>query len=297
MMGELPSIHQLECFIIYGRVQNFSLAAKEANITQSAFSAQMKKLEETLGVELIQRSNRGSHITPAGAIFLPKAQEVVERLRSIVYETQEVARNAPVELNIAILRALGDVHMNRHISHFRKENPRLRVNVYEMEEGEIVQTLHEGTIDVASVYLVDEEAFKGLERVRFAKDEIVFYAPHLHPEGKTASCEWVASCPLVLYPAGSSMSKAMRNYLHHPLHAVARLSTPYAMQYFCQENPAGALLPRRLLKALGVEQDMYALDPPLYLKVALLYMAENPKMHDVHTYVEHIRQFFAAKKA
>ena len=47
-MGELPSIHQLECFIIYGRVRNFSLAAQEANITQSAFSVQMKKLEEAV---------------------------------------------------------------------------------------------------------------------------------------------------------------------------------------------------------------------------------------------------------
>ena len=52
-MGDLPSIQQLECFIIYGRVQNFMRAAKEANITQSAFSAQMKNLESALGVTLI----------------------------------------------------------------------------------------------------------------------------------------------------------------------------------------------------------------------------------------------------
>ena len=66
MMGDLPSIQQLECFIIYGRVQNFMRAAKEANITQSAFSAQMKNLESALGVTLIQRSKRGSHLTEAG---------------------------------------------------------------------------------------------------------------------------------------------------------------------------------------------------------------------------------------
>ncbi|MGF0015123.1 helix-turn-helix domain-containing protein [Mitsuokella jalaludinii] len=65
-MGDLPSIQQLECFIIYGRVQNFTRAAKEANITQSAFSAQMKNLESVLGVTLIQRSKRGSHLTEGG---------------------------------------------------------------------------------------------------------------------------------------------------------------------------------------------------------------------------------------
>ena len=45
-MQERPSIQQLENFIIYGKVRNFATAAHRANITQSAFSFQMKKLEE-----------------------------------------------------------------------------------------------------------------------------------------------------------------------------------------------------------------------------------------------------------
>ena len=38
-MEDLPSIQHLECFAIYGRAKNFTAAAREANITQSAFSA------------------------------------------------------------------------------------------------------------------------------------------------------------------------------------------------------------------------------------------------------------------
>lgn len=41
-MQERPSIQQLENFIIYGKVRNFATAARRANITQSAFSFQMK---------------------------------------------------------------------------------------------------------------------------------------------------------------------------------------------------------------------------------------------------------------
>lgn len=82
MMGDLPSIQQLECFIIYGRVQNFTRAAKEANITQSAFSAQMKNLESALGVTLIQRSKRGSHLTEAGKVFLARITDWMACTRS-----------------------------------------------------------------------------------------------------------------------------------------------------------------------------------------------------------------------
>ena len=66
MSGDLPTISQLECFIIYGRVGNFARAAQEAHITQSAFSAQIKHLETTLGITLIQRSKRGSQLTEGG---------------------------------------------------------------------------------------------------------------------------------------------------------------------------------------------------------------------------------------
>ena len=43
---DLPSIQQLRNFVIYGKYGNFTTAANAANITQSAFSAQMKKLED-----------------------------------------------------------------------------------------------------------------------------------------------------------------------------------------------------------------------------------------------------------
>ena len=55
-MSELPSIQQLKNFITYGKYQNFTSAARAANITQSAFSFQMKRLEELVGIQLIELS-------------------------------------------------------------------------------------------------------------------------------------------------------------------------------------------------------------------------------------------------
>ena len=43
-MIELPSIQQLENFIIYSKVKDIATAAREANVTRSAFSFQMKKI-------------------------------------------------------------------------------------------------------------------------------------------------------------------------------------------------------------------------------------------------------------
>ena len=48
----------------------------------------------------------------------------------------------------------------------------------------------------------------------------------------------------------------------------ARLSTPYAMVYYCQQNGAGALLPERLLRALGCRDGWYELAQPLRVDIA-----------------------------
>lgn len=77
---DLPSIQQLRNFVIYGKYGNFTTAANAANITQSAFSAQMKKLEDLVGVRLIERSNRGSHLTPAGKMFYTKIARILGEL-------------------------------------------------------------------------------------------------------------------------------------------------------------------------------------------------------------------------
>ena len=65
-MDELPTLQELQSFITYSKMGNFTLAAQAANITQSAFSAQMKKLERLVGVKLIARSTRGSRLTAEG---------------------------------------------------------------------------------------------------------------------------------------------------------------------------------------------------------------------------------------
>ena len=47
-MKELPTMQELQSFITYNKTGSFTLAAQTMNITQSAFSAQMKKLERLL---------------------------------------------------------------------------------------------------------------------------------------------------------------------------------------------------------------------------------------------------------
>lgn len=90
---ELPNIQTLRSFVIYGRLGNFTLAAKEANVTQSAFSAQIKKLEIIVGVPLIRRDNKGSSLTAEGEIFYKEAERILSALEQAVVSTQGLRRS------------------------------------------------------------------------------------------------------------------------------------------------------------------------------------------------------------
>lgn len=304
MSGDLPTISQLECFIIYGRVGNFARAAQEAHITQSAFSTQIKHLETTLGITLIQRSKRGSQLTEEGEAFLTRITAWMDGLRKIVYETRSAAESQPVELNVGILRSLGDIHMNRHIAYFQHTKPNLRFNVFDLATYQIHQALTEGRLDVVSTYFVQEslprrEKAEAFAVVHFCQDNLVYYAPLLPVGERPLTREEILSHPLVLYPTSYFMNQIYQQYFAStPMEPLisARLSTPYAMIHYCQENEARALLPERMLKTLGHHNGWHELQVPLQAEGYLIYRKKNPKLPLIQAYVEQVMASFQQKK-
>ena len=106
-MKELPTMQELQSFITYNKTGSFTLAAQSMNITQSAFSAQMKKLERLVGVKLISRSTRGSRLTPEGELFLPEAEQVLDTLERAIQSIRLASKVERPILNIGVLRSLG----------------------------------------------------------------------------------------------------------------------------------------------------------------------------------------------
>src|SRR5215213_4897240 len=67
-------LRQLEYFAAVARHRNFTRAAAELWVTQSALSQQVRRLEAEVGVELLRRTSRGAELTAAGAALLVHAE-------------------------------------------------------------------------------------------------------------------------------------------------------------------------------------------------------------------------------
>src|SRR3981189_444690 len=76
-MNDLPRIQSLRCFITVPREGTVSRAGSMLNLTEPAVSLQLKGLEESIGLQLFNRTPGGFTLTEAGATLLPLAHKAV----------------------------------------------------------------------------------------------------------------------------------------------------------------------------------------------------------------------------
>ena len=88
----LPPLSTLLAFEAAGRLQSFTLAARELNMTQAALSKQIQRLEADVGSRLFVRAHRAVHLTPEGREYL---HTVVTALTHVSHATQELRPTAP----------------------------------------------------------------------------------------------------------------------------------------------------------------------------------------------------------
>lgn len=76
------NLRQIRYFVAVAEEQHFCRAAQRVGIEQSPLSRAIRALERDVGVALLERTSRGSRLTPAGKVFLQYARSIIESLDS-----------------------------------------------------------------------------------------------------------------------------------------------------------------------------------------------------------------------
>jgi LysR family transcriptional regulator, hydrogen peroxide-inducible genes activator len=136
---------------------HFGEAAERCFVSQPTLSAQLKKLEEYLGVRLIERQPRRATLTQPG-------EQVVARARLILTASDEVLAIAQTfrdplagRLRVAMIPTVGPYVLPRVAPVVRRELPRLDLLLFEYQTAAILDKLHTGEIDVGVLALPVEQ--------------------------------------------------------------------------------------------------------------------------------------------
>ncbi len=120
---------ELEFFTILIKAGSLSAAALEMNLTPPAVSRRLAQLEERLGVRLLNRSTRHFNITPEGEIFLNRAIHIIEDIRTMELEVQNLRSNPRGLLKVHSTLGFGRRFVAKLISEFTRKYPEIEVQL------------------------------------------------------------------------------------------------------------------------------------------------------------------------
>jgi DNA-binding transcriptional LysR family regulator len=141
-------IRHLRYFRVLAEQLHFTRAALLLNVAQPALSHQIRQLEEELGAQLVERTNRRVRLTAAGEVFLDRAVGILEQLDQAARETARVGQGEAGTLVIGVVSTAVCSVLPELLRSMRKEAPHISIDIREMEPGEQVEALRRETIDI-----------------------------------------------------------------------------------------------------------------------------------------------------
>ena len=144
----------LMSFVVLAEELQFIRAAKRLNVTQSALSQLIARLEKELGVELFERTKRSVRLSECGHVFLPEARSVIENIEKAAETVRRAARGQVGKTAVAYVDAAPFSLLSPVIMQFRKVFPDVELVLHEMTSTEQFGALQNDHIDIGLLRLL-----------------------------------------------------------------------------------------------------------------------------------------------
>jgi LysR family transcriptional regulator, flagellar master operon regulator len=141
----------LRTFLEINRTRHFGHAAENLHLTQSAVSARIRLLEETLGIQLFIRSRNNIQLTPAGSRLLQYAESILNTWNRARHDTA-LGQEDRTSLAIGGMFSLWDILLQDWIQRLYRKLPNLAIRAEANGPEVLVRKLLDGALDVAFMF-------------------------------------------------------------------------------------------------------------------------------------------------
>jgi LysR family transcriptional regulator, hydrogen peroxide-inducible genes activator len=172
-------LKDLRYLVTVADLRHFGRAAARCFVSQPTLSAQLKKLEQSLGVQLVERSPNHISLTPVGEEIVARARRILEASDEVV--TLAGSRRDPLagKLRVALLPTIGPYLLPHVAPAIRRALTRLELRLYEYQTAPMLEKLHNGELDLGILALPVELA--GLESRELYREPFLVALPERHP--------------------------------------------------------------------------------------------------------------------
>jgi DNA-binding transcriptional LysR family regulator len=142
-------LRQLRYLVTLADERHFTRAAARLHIAQPALSQQVRRLEDELGIALVDRTTRHVALTEAGARLVARARRVIGEVDAATEELSELAGIRTGRVVIGAMRSTGPFDLSALIAAFHAHHPGVELVVREEPSEVMLQKLHADELDVA----------------------------------------------------------------------------------------------------------------------------------------------------
>ncbi|NTW72573.1 MAG: LysR family transcriptional regulator [Eubacteriaceae bacterium] len=174
-------IQRMRYFISAAKHMNFTKAAEEFFIAQSAMSQQIQKLENQLEVKLFTRKNKSIVLTTEGTLFLEDAQIIVEKYEHALERLKSVQKGYTGILNIAFDGQYERVFLPSLVHEFNAHYPNIQLKFHHCPQNRVSLELEQGTSDLVYTYPYEFKNSSVFETENLFCDTISVAMNILHP--------------------------------------------------------------------------------------------------------------------
>lgn len=178
----------LQAFVSIAERGSFKRAALHLNLSQTALSHRLRKLEEDLGTRLLTRTARQVSLTRAGLDLLPRARRAVEEVEASIDEARHRGVHNQTHLFLACISTIAARYLPQVTESFRTRHPDIVLHVYDGPAGQVREFVRTGKaefgITVAGVDIWD------LDVELLTRDNFVVACPATHPLAGQPFATW-----------------------------------------------------------------------------------------------------------
>jgi DNA-binding transcriptional LysR family regulator len=284
-------LYSLQVFSTVATEKSFSRAADKLLRTQPAVSLAVQRLESELGEKLIDRSGRELLLTDVGQIVFDFARRFENLTREMLDALAELRDNAAGRLIIGANESTA-LYLLKHIQNYRRQYPKVRVQVRRSLSSKIPQQLIAGDLELG-VVSYDPADERLISRVIYT-DHLAFV---VSPSHRLARVDVVSITELGMetFIAHNVVSPyrevVLREFQRHkiPLNMDVEMPTVETIRRMVQKNEGVAFLPRMCVEQeleQGTLCEVKIAELNVERKIRLIYPARRTLSHAAKAFLE-----------
>lgn len=181
------NFRDLEYFVAVVDLGHFGRAATHCHASQSALSLQLKKLEDELGVQLIERTNRRVVVTPTGQSLAVRARELLRSRQELLDEAAQEVGRMPATITLGLIPTIAPYRIGAVLKAIRLAYPGTTMRIVEDITQNLVQGTAHGELDAAIIATDTSDSL--IAETELGQDELLLAVDHSHPLAKQTQVE------------------------------------------------------------------------------------------------------------